>query len=487
MKPLAVFLQASSHVSPVSYLKAVYNIADPVISTVTATGDILVRSIKNGEAVEQTYPAGTNSLSVQADANTPISVLGSISALNISSANLISADVHGVSFTDAQFLNCARMNNLNTKKADNLASVKVTYASSLLSADFSNNKNLASIDIENCGAISNIKLPQTATLTSLIITSCPLMSNVDLSGITTLTNLSLDKDTLLSSVDLSQNTGLVSLSINEIMAMESIDVSMLVNLEQLMADNTYLSELDVRNCAALQQLWFKQPKAKVNILASGLQHLTLAGTPYSAPYGSSEELSVDVSDCPALQTLDLCYCTLGEIKASGCPSLQEIRMTGSVNVPVIDFTGTGVDVNDGTVVKATSIIARDGVFDMSTLAKANRVDIGFQNASISALKTIKTPQQQSVLSFGQTTYPALETLEIGNATGSVYYFTLTTTVSLSTLKARAATSEYATKVAALVTSSNVADGVAYLNSADPYYSTIETAALAKGWTIEPLA
>lgn len=63
---------------------------------------------------------------------------------------------------------------------------------------------------------------------------------------------------------------------------------------------------------------------------------------------------------------------------------------------------------------------------------------------------------------------------------------LNNATNISTIKYPATNSDVATKLADLITNSSVDNGTLYTDSAGAYYSTLETAATAKGWTIEQL-
>ena len=58
---------------------------------------------------------------------------------------------------------------------------------------------------------------------------------------------------------------------------------------------------------------------------------------------------------------------------------------------------------------------------------------------------------------------------------------------LKTIYVRSDSSSTATAVADAITAADAADGTVYTNADGDYYTTIETAATTKGWTIKPLA
>jgi len=65
--------------------------------------------------------------------------------------------------------------------------------------------------------------------------------------------------------------------------------------------------------------------------------------------------------------------------------------------------------------------------------------------------------------------------------------TLTGATGLTTIKTHTTVQAIADAVAAAITAATAADGTVYLNSAETYYSTVNTAATTKGWTVAALS
>ena len=80
---------------------------------------------------------------------------------------------------------------------------------------------------------------------------------------------------------------------------------------------------------------------------------------------------------------------------------------------------------------------------------------------------------------------ALTALDLSKNT-ALTYLSCTNCTGLTTISYLATNSDVSTAVAGAITAADAADGTVYTDSDGAYYSTIETAANNKGWTIEQL-
>lgn len=85
---------------------------------------------------------------------------------------------------------------------------------------------------------------------------------------------------------------------------------------------------------------------------------------------------------------------------------------------------------------------------------------------------------------GSITFDKLKEIVFLRSAGNISF---RTAKNVHKISFNAINSYSAQNIADLITAANSNNGTVYLNSADPYYSTVATAATNKGWTIEQLA
>ena len=91
-----------------------------------------------------------------------------------------------------------------------------------------------------------------------------------------------------------------------------------------------------------------------------------------------------------------------------------------------------------------------------------------------ALTSLDCSDCYALQELNLSTNTALTSLNCNSCTG------------LKEIRYPATDSNVSAKIASAITAATAADGTVYTDSAADYYSTIETAAIAKGWTIEQL-
>ena len=139
------FLQAAGRAgkgTPVGKIILDTQFADPIISSISCTGEIKVSSIKNGAPLVETYTdLDGETLSIQADANTQIIISGvEITGCEIG---------ENVAYTKISVKNTA-LTQLNCNSC---------YA--LTALDVSKNTALTQLDCNNCAKLVSISYPAT--------------------------------------------------------------------------------------------------------------------------------------------------------------------------------------------------------------------------------------------------------------------------------------------------------------------------------------
>ena len=168
------------------------------------------------------------------------------------------------------------------------------------------------------------------------------------------------------------------------------------------------------------------------------------------------------------------YMSLASIDVSGCKKLQTLCIAINENVEALDLsTNTALQY---LYCGSTGLTA----LDLSTNTALQYLYCGSTGLTALDLSTNTALQHLYCGSTGLTaldlsTNTALQTLYCNNCT------------SLVEIKYAATNEDVSTAVAGAITDADAADGTVYTDSAADYYSTIETAATAKGWTIEQIA
>lgn len=182
MKPTnPIFLQAASNISrSFSGVKLQYNIADPEINSVTGSGDVTVRSIKDGRVIKEVYtnPSSTT-ISVEADAYTEIIITGSVTEINEDSTNtLISVYAQNSTLTSLILEGSTSPQEVTLINNTTLASVSAVDCSSVLKAKISSNTAAPTLDFGNCQKLRELDLGECESVTSLIVMNNQKISEI---------------------------------------------------------------------------------------------------------------------------------------------------------------------------------------------------------------------------------------------------------------------------------------------------------------------
>ena len=118
--------------------------ANPMLHSITCTGELVVESIYNGSPLTQTYnDLECVMLSIQADANTTIKVIGNTTQLYI--------------YTPYSPVGYPNITTLNLRKCKTLTNLYCSYCANLTALDLSANTALETLYCSNCAALDSIK------------------------------------------------------------------------------------------------------------------------------------------------------------------------------------------------------------------------------------------------------------------------------------------------------------------------------------------
>ena len=195
-------------------------------------------------------------------------------------------------------------------------------------------------------------------------------------------------------------------------------------------------------------MYYSNPQLKeINLLES--KNITYIGVP-----NATNLSSLDLSANTALTDL---YCF-------GCTGLTALDLSANIALTNLEcgYTGiTALDLSDNTELTSLNCNSCTGLTALDLSANT-------------ALSSLNCNGCTGLTALDFSTNTALTSLSCENCDG------------LISIKYPATNDDVSTAVADAITNATAADGTVYTDSAAAYYSTISTAATAKGWTIEQL-
>ena len=172
------FLQAAGRAGKTpkpefSGIKLFTVMTDPEIISITGT-DIVVKTIKSGVAHEDTYASlSGDTLSISADKNTEIVIVGSIISLELGTNSYFSSILaQNTSVTNFDCSDSYALQELNLSGNTALTNLECYRCYSLKKLDFSENTTLDSVDCGNDFALRELNLSKNTALTNIDMTGC---------------------------------------------------------------------------------------------------------------------------------------------------------------------------------------------------------------------------------------------------------------------------------------------------------------------------
>lgn len=438
MKLLPIILAGNAS-TPNDRIILVFPYKNPTQSGFTTNGESFrVVSTVNGEAHKETYSGSLSSISFVADANTPIFIYGGITA------------IAGLGATMA-FSKIIVRSAIFTSYYDYYAG---NVGSALKYADFSNCTNLSAAKI----------MGQTALETFLI-------RNTPATDVETGNNIKT------FSVDGSNNIKILALYCNNLAVSVDSIIAPLSNLEELRISYGRLSEVFAPKNANLNQITIENMSGANSVDFSQLNNLStvtlrilpdMSSIMFAAEAKISSFTAESLSSLPAIDIAMAANSTL--FRAGTSASLESIIVRGATSI-------SRFEVSICSALHTISGIENVSMEQLSLDYLPALDAVNADSCNPSARLVVRNLQNCEEINLSSAILDVLSSV-------NMYFTDLPGVVKI---KCRAQNSDFATKVAGVITAAEANNGVVYLNDQDTYYSTVETAALAKGWTIEPLA
>lgn len=268
------------------------------------------------------------------------------------------------------------------------------------------------------------------------------------------TYASLSSDTLAISADKDTKIIISGLISDELEIGNSVDF---VSIQIL---NTSIEVLNINSCFALQSLDLIKNASLIDLGCQDCVNL------YSLNIIEDTLETMNLTNCYTLQSLDLSKCpNVTGISAGNCYALQSLNLSNNLAL-------YSLNINTCYTLQSLNLSAN------TALTSLNCSDCyAMQELNLSANTALTDLDCSGCL--------ALTDLDLSKNT-ALTQLNCTNSYGLTKIKYGATNSDVSTEVAGAITDADAADGTVYTDSAGAYYSTIETAAQAKGWTIEQL-
>lgn len=293
--------------------------------------------------------------------------------------SLRSLTVYGCNTYDYDLTGCTKLKDLNIagetddygyNSGDTFHSLDLTgctslrklkakgyaYEDSTITADDTSFASLEELDLENIndlsvfGSMSSLKKLslESSNITSLDLSAAQGLTSLSLSSCSSLTSLSFSKANI-EEIDLSY------------VNLDSMDLSGSSNLRSVKANYTYVTDLDLRNCTALEDVEFCDTRfgdageVPITLNVSGctaLKNLTCENQLMltavdlgSTSYNSLESVvlsgcgieSINLLGKPSLRSVDLTGCRVTELALTGCSALRSLYLKGCPVTRLVGF------------------------------------------------------------------------------------------------------------------------------------------------------
>ena len=307
-------------------------IDDPVIYQLSCSGDITIKSTKNGAPVIATYSnLEDTEVSIQADANTKVVIKGDVT-------KLIAGQYQGWGYKDGIMSEVWVFANDAISEIGGISGKNSPSSQSVVKRiETDRSVALQTFGIYNCTALTSLDLSNNTALTTFECAGCSGLTALDLSANTALETLTCSNCTGLTVLDLSANTALHVLDCSSCTGLTALDLNANTALETLTCSNcTGLTVLDLSANTALETLFCPG--------CSGLTALDLSA--------NTALHALTCSLCTSLTALDLSANTaLETLTCSDCALLTEIKYAAGNEDVSTAIAGaiTNATAADGTV------------------------------------------------------------------------------------------------------------------------------------------
>ena len=194
--------------------------------------------------------------------------------------------------------------------------------------------------------------------------------------------------------------------------------------------------------------------------------------------GCFDIATINTSDNAILKKLSIALCeSIEELDLAANTQLQYLYCNSCTGLTSLDLAANTqlqyLDCNSCTGLTSLDLAANTQLqyLDCGNLPELTSLDL----AANTQLQTLYCGNLPELTSLDLAANTQLQYLDCNSCTG------------LTSISYSATNSNVSTSVANAITNASSSDGTVYTDSSGDYYNTIETAATAKGWTVEQIA
>ena len=306
------------------------------------------------------------------------------------------------------------------------------------------------------------------------------------------TSISASRNTEFDKVVIN-STALTSVSFTRMYEMRSLDIINAPSLATLDIGNSTeivraniagaknVTSVNCGNCFSLSELIFGEHPSLVSLTINYTELVSVVipeNTPLQTISGiyAADLQVLEIKDRSLLSTVTLTDChRLSRLVLNGAANLLTINVKNAWGLEELLLEDTvaltTVNCSECYSLKHLDVNHAD---QLTSLDATNSYILS--NLEVSGCSSLQTLKIRSV--------EELSTLDIRDTVLTTVDFA--GCIRIDNIYCHATNSSVATAIAGLITANAVLAGTVYVNSADTYYSTIETAANNAGWTIAPL-
>ena len=155
-----------------------FSVADPTIS-LACTGDIIIRSTKAGQPVVATYSdLPLTNVSIQADANTDITIIGDVTGLGLNYTDVNYYWSNNTALLEIGCASCMDLTSLDVSGNTALQRLGCDTCTGLTMLDLSANTELLQLNCQDCSGLTTLDLSTNTVLTELYCSTCTGLTTI---------------------------------------------------------------------------------------------------------------------------------------------------------------------------------------------------------------------------------------------------------------------------------------------------------------------
>lgn len=303
---------------------------------INSYGNTRVLSVVGGVKHEDVYTSTYTSLSVLADPNTKISIIGDVdfgfssqTDLNMETLQVHSSYIQQIS-AGGYGIAATTLTSLDVMNCNNLQTIRLALQNYLSEVVLNNKNAIEELSFPDCVSLRSLDVTKALLLKTLDVTRCKLIDIIGYDDIPALENLTISQTNIST---LPKNVQALKKIVAQYYNNATLDVSSCANLEEIDLESSTIITLDLSQNTKLKTVLLRNAEALTSCV------FPETGTLTRVDLRGLEAEVLDLSNCTGLETvffgngsvkkLDLSGTTvLTTFSDGGIPenSLQELRI-----------------------------------------------------------------------------------------------------------------------------------------------------------------